>query len=110
MRLQLSKKKQDQITDLVDDIIDESNPFQDLNTEDIWIEDDIFGYRDHSDIVDTSKDILKAIRENDPSFDFNIPTDAIIDDLFEPSDDEDNDVTIQDLFDPSDKEPEFIIA
>ena len=110
MRLQLSKKKQDQITDLVDDIIDESNPFQDLNTEDIWIEDDIFGYRDHSDIIDTSKDIRKAIRENDPSFDFNIPTDAIIDDLFEPSDDEDNDVTIQDLFDPSDKEPEFIIA
>ena len=42
--------------------------------------------------------------------DFNIPTNAIIDDLLEPSDDEDNDLTIEDLFDPSDEEPEFIIA
>ena len=40
--------------------------FQFLNTEDIWIEDDIFYYKDHPDIVDTSNDILKAIRENDP--------------------------------------------
>ena len=30
--------------------------------------------------------------------------------MFEPSDDEDNDVTIEDLFDPSDEELEFIIA
>ena len=30
--------------------------------------------------------------------------------MFEPSDNEDNDVTIEDLFDPSDEEPEFIIA
>ena len=104
------KKKQDKITDLVDIIIDESNPFQNLNTEDIWIEDDIFDYKDHPDIVDTSKDILKAIRENDPFLDLNIPTDAIIGDLFELSDNEDNDLTIEDLFDPSDKEPEFIIA
>ena len=39
--LQLSKKKQDEITELVDNIIDESNPFQNLNTEDIRIEDDV---------------------------------------------------------------------
>ena len=104
------KKKQDEITDLVDDIIDESNTFQNLNTADIWIDDDISDYKDHPDIVDTSKDILKAIRENDPLLDFNIPTDAIIEDLLQPSDDEDNDLTIEDLFDPSDEEPEFIIA
>ena len=110
MTLQLNKKNQNEITDLVDDIMDESNSFQNLNTEDIWIEDDIFDYKDHPDIADTSKDILKAIRENDPFLDFNIPTDTIIDDLFEPSDNEDNDVTIEDLFDPSDEEPEFIIA
>ena len=36
------QKKQDEITNLVDDIIDESNPFQNLNTEDIWIEGTIF--------------------------------------------------------------------
>ena len=35
------QKKQDEITDLVDNIIDESNPFQNLNTEDIRIEDDV---------------------------------------------------------------------
>ena len=40
----------------------------------------------------------------------NILTDAIIDDLFKPSDDEENDVTIEDMFDPSDEESEFIIA
>ena len=90
MTLQLNKKNQNEITDLVDDIIDESNSFQNLNTEDIWIEDDIFDYKDHPVIADTSKDILKAIRENDPFLDFNIPTDTIIDDLFEPSDNEDN--------------------
>ena len=106
----VEQKKQDDIADLVDGIINKSNPFQNLNTEDIWIEDDIFDYKDHPDIIDTSKDILKAIRENDPFLDLNIPTDAIIDDLFEPSDDKDNDVTTEDLFDPSDEEPEFIIA
>ena len=35
------QKKQDKITELVDNIIDESNPFQNLNTEDIRIEDDV---------------------------------------------------------------------
>ena len=99
------QKKQDEITDLVDDIIDESNIFQNLNTEDIWIDDDISDYKDHPDTVDTSKYILKAIRENDPLLDFNIPTDAITDDLLQPSNDEDNDLTIEDFFDPSDEEP-----
>ena len=99
------QKKQDEITDLVDDIIDESNIFQNLNTEDIWIDDDISDYKDHPDTVDTSKYILKAIRENDPLLDFNIPTDAITDDMLQPSNDEDNDLTIEDFFDPSDEEP-----
>ena len=99
------QKKQDEITDLVDDIIDESNIFQNLNTEVIWIDDDISDYKDHPDTVDTSKDILKAIRENDPLLDFNIPPGAITDDLLQPSDDEDNDLTIEDFFDPSDEEP-----
>ena len=65
---------------------------------------------DNPDIVDFCKDILKNIKENDPYLDFNIPTNAIIDDLFEPSDDENNDVTIEDVFEPSGEEPEFIIA
>ena len=72
------QKKQNEISDLVDYIIDESNPFQDLGTEDIWIEDNIFDNKDDQDIVDVSKDILKGIKENDPYLDFKIPTDAII--------------------------------
>ena len=76
------QKKQKKITDLVDDFIDESNPFQNLGTEDIWIEDDIVNQNDDKDIVDISKDILKNIKENDPFIDFTIPTEGIIDDLF----------------------------
>ena len=45
-------EKQNEITDLVNYIIDESNPFQDIGTQDIWIDDDIF---DDKDIVDVFK-------------------------------------------------------
>ena len=84
MRLNKTKKK---ITNLVDDIIDESNPFQNLGTEDISLEDDIF---DEKSVVDISKDILKGIKENDLFLDFNIPTELIIDDLFNEIDNSDN--------------------
>ena len=97
------QKKQYKLTDLVDDIIDESNPFQNLVTEDIWIEDDIFDDKDNLDTVDTSKDILKGIKENDPFLDFNVSNEAIIDDLFESSGD-DEDITTDD------NEPEFMKA
>ena len=60
-----------------------------------WIEDDLFNDGDNPDIAHVSKDILKDIKENDPYLDLNIPTSAIIDDLFEPSDDENNDVTLR---------------
>lgn len=88
---------------MVDDIIDESNPFQNLVTEEIWIEDDIFDDKDNPDTVDTSKDILKGIKENDPFLDFNVSNEAIIDDLFESSGD-DEDITTDD------NEPEFMKA
>ena len=87
MRLNKTKKK---ITNLVDDIIDESNPFQNLGTEDISLEDDIFDEGDEKSVVDISKDILKGIKENDLFLDFNIPTELIIDDLFNESDNSDN--------------------
>ena len=104
------EKRQDQITDLIDNIIDENNLFKNIGTEDIWIEDDLFKAGDNPDIFDFCRDILKNIKENDLYLDFNIPTSAIIDDLFEPSDDENNDVTTEDVFEPSSEEPEFIIA
>ena len=92
-------KKQEQITELVDDVIVEDNPFQDLLTEDLWMEDYIFD-RDNQDIADVSKDILKGIKESDPYLDLNIPTEAIIEDLLEPSNNEPLD----------DEEPEVILA
>ena len=83
------QKNQNEITDLVDDIIDESNPFQNIDTEDIWIEDDIFDNNNNNqNIVDASKDILIGIKESDPYLDFNRPTSSIIDNLFESSDNE----------------------
>ena len=87
MRLNKTKKK---ITNLVDDIVDESNPFQNLGTEDISLEDDIFDEGDEKSVVHISKDILKGIKENDLFLDFNIPTELIIDDLFNESDNSDN--------------------
>ena len=36
------QRKQNKITDLVDEVTDESNPFQNLSTEGIWIEDYLF--------------------------------------------------------------------
>ena len=86
------QKKQNEVTDSVDNIIDESNQFQDISAEDIWIEDNIFdNNNDDRSIVDVSKDIFPGIKENDLYLGFNIPTSAIIDDLFEPSDDDSND-------------------
>ena len=82
--LRLNRKKQNKITNLADYIIDESNPFQDISTEDIWIEDNIFDNNDGQSIIDVSKDILQGIKENDSYLDSNIPTRTIIDDLFEP--------------------------
>ena len=76
------QKKQEKITALVDDVIAEDNPFQNLGTEDIWIDDDIFDNQYNQDIVNVSEDMLKGIEEHDPYLDFNVPTETIIDDLF----------------------------
>ena len=76
------QKKQEKITALVDDVIAEDNPFQNLGTEDIWIDDDIFDNQYNQDIVNVSEDMLKGIEEHDPYLDFNVPTETIIGDLF----------------------------
>ena len=68
----LNRKKQQQITDLVHDVIDENNPFQNLGTEDIWIEDNLFDKNDSKETTEISKDILKNISKNDPLFDFTV--------------------------------------
>ena len=75
------QKKTTKITDLVDDIIAQNNPFQNLGTEDIWIEDNIFDKNDTKETIEISKNILKEIKEKDPFLDFSIPTEQIIDDF-----------------------------
>ena len=57
------QKKQQKITDLIDDVIDKSNPFQNLGTEDRWIEDDIIDKNDSKKAIEISKNILKDINK-----------------------------------------------
>ena len=61
------------------------NYFQNLRTEDIHIEDDLFNSKDPADIIDTSKDIIVDIKASDPFLNFSVPTSAIIDNLFDPA-------------------------
>ena len=91
------QKKQQKITDLIDDVIDKSNPFQNLRTEDIWIEDDIFDKNDSKKTIEISKDILKDINKNDPFLDFNVITEEIISELFDDVDFTENEVRIEDV-------------
>ena len=114
-------KKQQKIATLIDDVIDEKNPFQNLGTEDIWIEDDLFDKNDGKETIEISKDILKDISKNDPFLDFTVPTELVISDIFDDTTDEeltddevivedvtDDDVTDNDLSDS--EEPEEIIT
>ena len=114
-------KKQQKIATLIDDVIDEKNPFQNLGTEDIWIEDDLFDKNDSKETIEISKDILKDISKNDPFLDFTVPTELVISDIFDDTTDEeltddevivedvtDDDVTDNDLSDS--EEPEEIIT
>ena len=93
------QKKKLQKTDLIDDAIDESNPFQNLGTEDIWIEDDIFNKNDSKVTIEIAKDILKDINKNDPFLDFNVLTEEIIAEIFDDVDFTDDEVTIEDVTD-----------
>ena len=114
-------KKQQKIATLIDDVIDEKNPFQNLGTEDIWIEDDLFDKNEGKETFEISKDILKDISKNDPFLDFTVPTELVISDIFDDTTDEeltddevivedvtDDDVTDNDLSDS--EEPEEIIT
>ena len=91
------QKKPQKITDLIDDVIDKSNPFQNLGTEDIWIEDDIFDKNDSKKTIEISKDILKDINKNDPFLDFNVITEEIISELFDDVDFTEDEVRIEDV-------------
>ena len=94
-----TQMKQQKVTDLVDDVIDESKPFQNLGTEDIWIEDDILDKNDSKETIEISKNILKDINKNDPFLYFDVPTEQTIHDVFDGADLTDDEVTIEDVTD-----------
>ena len=49
--LQLNKKKQNELIDLVDDVLDENNSFNNkIKTGDIYTEDNLFGDTNWNDI------------------------------------------------------------
>ena len=77
------QKKQQQITNLVDDVIDENSPFQNLRTEDIWIEADLFDINDSKETTEISNDTLKNISKNDPFLDFTVQIEQVISDIFD---------------------------
>ena len=57
------QKKQNDDIDLVDDILDEDNPFKNIGTEDIWIEDDLFDDEDNQTVKGISKDIIDTTND-----------------------------------------------
>ena len=106
---------------MIDDVIDKKNQFQNLGTEDIWIEDNLFDKNDSKKTIEISKDVLKDISKNDPFLDFTVPTELVITNIFDDATDEeltddeviveditDDDVTDDDLSDS--EEPEEIIT
>ena len=85
------QKLQDDAINLIDDILDEGNPFKNIDTENIWIEDRLFGKDNGQDIKDISIEITDV---NEPFVDiieddFKSPIETITidDDIDIPSDD-----------------------
>ena len=71
--LKLNKKNQNDLIDLVDDVLDENNPFNDLiKTEDTYIEDNLFDDTNSKDIKKVSDGVIKEINFND---NIEIPSD-----------------------------------
>ena len=93
------QKKQQKITGLVDDVIYESNPFQNLGTEDIWIEDDMFDKNYDKETIEISKDVLKDINKKDLFLDYSIPTNQIISDILDDVDLTDDELRIENITD-----------
>lgn len=69
------QKIQADAINLIDDILNENNPFKNINTEDIWIEDNLFDNNDRQDVKSVSKEIIDTVNPiNDiVSFDDNVP-------------------------------------
>ena len=86
------QKEQKETEELVDSIIKDKNPFQNVEINDIWIDDDLFDNNDLQAIVETSKQIIDEITPN-PLIELNIAT---LPDTEDKMDDDDIDFTIAD--------------
>ena len=86
------KKLQTDAISLIDDILDEDNPFRNIDTEDIWIQDALFDDYDTQAIKNISKEIsdvaepIETITVTDDKFN-PIETITIEDDIDIPLDD-----------------------
>ena len=70
--LQQIIKKQNEVIPLFDNILDEDNPFNNIKTDDIYIEDNFFDNNDSQDVKNISSDVIETI---DLSDDIEIPSD-----------------------------------
>ena len=57
------QKKQGDVIKLVDDILDENNPFENVNTENLRTEDNLFDNNDKDTIKGVSKDIINTTND-----------------------------------------------
>ena len=86
------QKEQKETEELVDSIIKDKNPFQNVEINDIWIDDDLFDSNDPQAIVETSKQIIDEITPN-PLIALNMATPP---DTEDEMDDDNIDFTIAD--------------
>ena len=81
------QKLQDDAINLIDDILDEGNPFKNIDTDDFWIEDGLFENDDGQDIKDISKEIIDVSEPFVDDFESPIETIRLDNDIDIPSDD-----------------------
>ena len=82
------QKLEDDAINLTENILNEDNPFKNINTEDFWIEDGLFDNDDGQDIKDVLKEIIDVNEPFVDDFQSPIETIRLDDDIDIPSDDE----------------------
>ena len=81
------QKLQDDAINFIEDILDEDNPFKNIDTEDFWIGNGLFDKVDGQDIKDISKEIIDVNEPLVDDFESPIETIRLDDNIDIPSDD-----------------------
>ena len=92
------QKKQQKITDLIDDVIDENNPCNSF--DEFWWEEDLFDKNETQETVEVSKNILDEIIQKDLFIDFRTTTETIVSDnkdVVEDSTDNETDNEVEEI-------------